>query len=123
MSTFGIIASEFASSDEYYVSEDEILMEWILADNYGPVDLDYQEHTVPAPEGYVFRCGSLYSKDSPDLEGLDASELKESADVSVGASENDKVLMLIESAMKSVTRREFAALNIPEDRTLEYLIY
>lgn len=122
MSAFGIIASEFASSDEYYVSEDETLLEWLLADNYGPID-DDRQHEVPAPEGYIFRCGSLYPKDSPDLKGLDESELKNTDYVSVGSSENDKALMLTEHAMKFVSRKEFIALDIPEDRTLEYQIY
>lgn len=123
MSAFGIIASEFASSDEYYVGNDETLLEWVLADNYGPLDVKYEQYTVPAPEGYLFRCGSLYPKNSLELEGLDESELADSADVTVGSPENDKALMLMSGAMKSVSRAEFVALNIPEDRTLEYMIY
>lgn len=122
MTAFGIVASEFAGSDEHYVSEDETLLEWLRAHNYGPLDEDRQ-HEVPAPEGYIFRCGSLYPKDSPELEGLDESELQDFDYVSFGSSENDKALMLTEYAMKFVTRKEFVALDIPEDRILEYFIY
>jgi hypothetical protein len=122
MSAFGIIASEFASSDEYYVSEDATLLEWLHANNYGPTDED-SLHSVPAPDGYIFKCGSLYPKDAVELKGLDESELKETEYVSSGSAENDKAMMLMEGAMKSVSRKEFTALNIPEDLTLEYQIY
>jgi hypothetical protein len=121
MTTFGIIASEFASSDEYYVSEDEILFEWLVANNYGDPEDNYRP--VPAPEGYIFKCGSLFSKDSPELKGLDESELKDVGWVSWGSSDNDKAIMLMDDAMPSVSRKEFVALNIPEDRIFEFQIY
>jgi hypothetical protein len=122
MTAFGIIASEFAGSDEYYVSEDETLLEWLLANNYGPLE-DNRQHAVPAPEGYIFKDGSLKPKDAPEIEGLNESELTDTDYVSFGSSENDKALMLLNGAMRYVTRKEFVALDIPEDRTLEYMLY
>lgn len=121
MTAFGIIASEFNGPDEHFVSEDEKLYEWLVANNYGLLEDD--DYPVPAPEGYVFRCGSLFLKDDPKIEGLDESELMDVYWVSVGSPENDKALCLLEGAMRYVTRKEFVALDIPEDRTLGYMLY
>jgi hypothetical protein len=121
MTAFGIIASEFNGPDEHYVSDDEKLYEWLVANNYGP--LEDSHYPVPAPEGYIFKCGSLFRKDDPELKGLDESELKDTEYVAIGSSENDKALCLLEGAMKSLTRKEFHALDLPEDRILEYMLY
>lgn len=121
MTAFGIIASEFNGPDEHYVSEDEGLYEWLVANNYGL--LEDSRYPVPAPEGYIFKCGSLFRKDDPEIKGLDESELKDIEWVSIGSPENDKALCLFESAMKSLTRKEFHALDLPEDRILEYFLY
>jgi hypothetical protein len=122
MALFGIITSEFGSSDEYYVCDDEEILEWILDNNYGTLDED-EQYPVPAPEGYIFRCSSVFRKDAKEIEGLDESELTDTEFVSYGSAENDKVLMLIEGILKPVARKEFFALELPDDRILEYMIY
>lgn len=121
MTAFGIIASEFNGPDEHYVSDDERLYEWLIANNYGK--LEDSSYPVPAPDGYVFKCGSLFRVDDPRIEDHDPSELADIEWVSIGSSENDKALCLLEAAMKSLTRKEFHALDLPEDRILEYFLY
>lgn len=122
MDTFGIRASELGDSDEHYIGEDPVLFEWLLSDNYEPSDID-SRHLVKAPEGYIFYKDSLYPVTSSEVKEDDGTNLSESAHVASGSSENDKALMLLEGAMKFVEAEEFNALNIDEDRILDYLIY
>jgi hypothetical protein len=122
MSTFGIRMSEFAGSDEHFVNEDDVLFDWLLANNYGPSDEDSM-FIVPAPAGYVFWKGKVIADNSPKLENVDASEISKSATVTSGSSENDKAIMLLEEAMSYVKRKAFYEIGISEDRILDYVIY
>ena len=122
MSTFGIRLSEFASSDAHYVCEDDVIFEWLAANNYGPSDQD-SLYTVPAPAGYVFWNGNVIADNSPKLENVDESELSKSSTVTYGSPENDKALMLLEEAMSYMKASSFYALGIDEDRILDYTIY
>jgi hypothetical protein len=122
MSTFGIRISEFGDSDKHFVCEDDVLFDWLLANNYGPSDEDSM-FIVPAPAGYVFWKGKVIADNSPKLENRDESELSKSATVTSGSAENDKALMLLEEAMSFMKRASFYALGLDEDRVLEYMIY
>lgn len=122
METFGIRASELGDSDEHYVGEDEVLFDWLLADNYEPSDRDTL-YLVKAPEGYVFYKDSLYPVGHAELEGKDGKSMSDSAYVTSGSSQNDKALMLMEGALKFMEPEEFDALNINEDRILDFLMY
>lgn len=117
MTAFGILTSEFGEGDEHYVGTDEVLLEWLLANNYEPSDRD-SNYLVKAPIGYKFYEGSLRAVDSPD--GGDSSD---SAYVSFSSPENDKALMLLEGAMTHLEPAEFYSLGIDEERILDYLIY
>lgn len=122
MSTFGIRTSEIGDSDEHYIAEDEILLEWLLANNYERSDRD-SCYVVKAPEGYAFYRNSLFPKNSSALEGLIDEDVTDSSYVSFGSPENDKALMLLEEAMENVEPSDFYALDLEEDRILDYLIY
>lgn len=119
MHIFGIRISEFGESDEHYVSDNAVLLDWLLTNNYEPSDRDSQ-YLVKAPEGYVFYRGSLIPNDSRDLEDEDTSDY---AYVTVGSPENDKALMLLDETMRHVEPADFDALGIEEDDVLDYMAY
>jgi hypothetical protein len=123
MDTFGIRASELGDSDEHYVGEDAALFDWLLADNYEPSDRGDSLYIVKAPEGYVFYKDSLYSTDSPEVKEGDGKNLSDFSYVTSGSSQNDKALMLLEGALKFMEPAEFEALDIDEERILDFLIY
>lgn len=120
--TFGMIAKEFAGSPEHYVSDEDVLFDWLIADNYTPSEQN-SRLMVPAPEGYVFWNDNLILKTSPKLVHVDNSELSESATVTIGSPENDKALMLIEEAVSYVKRATFYGIGIADDRIREFFIY
>lgn len=122
MTMFGIRAAEFGDSTEHFVGQDDVLFDWLVADNYGPSEQE-SLFTVQAPAGYVFWKGHLIAVNSPKLENVDASELNESSTVACGSPENDKALMLIEEALSYMKSKAFYALGIDEDRILDYQIY
>lgn len=122
MSTFGIRFSEFADSDEHFVGHDDVLFDWVLANNYELSDKD-SLYTVPAPVGYVFWKGSVISENSPKLENVDESKLSKYANVTSGSSENDKAIMLMGEALSYMKASAFYSLGISEDRILDYVIY
>lgn len=122
MTMFGIRFAEFGDDTEHFVGQDDVLFDWLVANNYGPAEWDTL-FTVQAPAGYVFWKGKLIAKDSPKLENVDESELDESSTVSCGSSENDKALMLMEEALSYMKSSSFYALGIDEDRILDYVIY
>lgn len=122
MSTWGITMAEFGDGTEHYVNEDDVLFDWVLADNYGPSDEDSM-FSVPAPAGYVFWNGNVIADNSPKLENVDKSELSDSALVTSGSSENDKAIMLLEEAMSYMKPKAFYSVGINEDRILDYVIY
>lgn len=122
MSVFGIRTSEFGSSDEHYIGEDNVLFDWLLANNYLPSERD-SHYLVPVPVGYKFYQGSLVPEDSPEADEGDEGTASDVAYVSFGSPENDKALMLLEGLMKHVEPDEFYALNIDDERILDYMIY
>lgn len=122
MTAFGIITSEFRESDQYYVSEDNVLFDWLLANNYLPSDRDSQ-YFVQAPVGYKFYQGSLVFEDSPETDEGNEGTARDVAYVSFGSPENDKAIMLLEGIMEYVERDEFYSLDIDTERILEYMIY
>lgn len=119
MDIFGVRISEFGESDEHYVSDSAVLLDWLLANNYEPSDRDSQ-YLVKAPEGYRFQRGSLFPKDSSDLEDEDIGDFSY---VTVGSPENDKALMLLDGSMRNVEPADFYALGIDEDNILDYMTY
>lgn len=122
MSTFGIRTEEFGDGDEHYIGEDEVLLEWLLANNYEPCEHE-SRYLVKAPVGYEFYKGALLPKSSPELEGVSEKDIRDSAYVSFGSPENDKALMLLEGAMTHLEAAEFDALGLDEERILDYHIY
>jgi hypothetical protein len=120
MSTFGIRTEEFGEGDEHYVGADEVLLDWLLANNYEPSDRD-SNYLVRAPDGYTFNRGSLVRKEESKLQT--SEDVSDFAYVSFGSPENDKAIMLLDGAMIHVKRAQFDALGIAEERILDYMIY
>lgn len=119
MSSFGIRASEFRGEVEYYVSEDEVLYQWLIADNFEPSIRDGQ-YIVRAPEGYVFGENGLVSEQSEEFKDLVDSSLTEY--VTVGSPANDKGLLAM-PAMEALDSADFYMLRTPEARIFEFVIY
>lgn len=117
MTLFGIRAHG-GDDDEHYVSEDNILWDWLVAKNYEPSGHD-SFYRVSAPAGYIFDCDNLYPMDDEEL----ANRTSSAAHVTVESSENDKAHMLMLCAMRYVQPAEFYALGIDEARIRDYLIY
>jgi hypothetical protein len=122
MIAFGIRTAEFGDSDQHYVGDDGSLFDWLISNNYEPSDRD-SLYLVKAPDGYLFYKASLFPEDSAEVQGDDGKNVSDSAYVTFGSPENDKALMLLEGAMRYVEPDEFYALNLAEDRILDYQIY
>lgn len=120
MSAFGIRASEFRGEVEFYSSEDEVLYEWLVADNFEPSVKDGR-YIVRAPEGYIFAEEGLIAEDSEEFKNLTDLSLTEL--ITVGSPENDKGLLLIRYAMQELDSVDFYMLRISEARILDLEIY
>jgi hypothetical protein len=108
MTAFGIITTE-DDNTEHYVGEDDVLWDWVHADNYEPAPAG--RHRVKAPEGYTFHQGNLFPK------GYDGDRDYESVTL-IGSPEKNKATMLL-VALRFVSPEEFSALNIEKSRIME----
>jgi hypothetical protein len=104
------------------VGEDGSLFDWLLANNYEPSDRE-SLYIVRAPDGYAFYKDSIYPEKSAEVTGDDGKNVSTFTYVTYGSPENDKALMLLEGAIRYVEPDEFYALNLDEDRILDYQIY
>lgn len=123
MSAFsvGVVHPALGECDRY-VGEDDVLFDWLVADNAEASDR--REVLVSAPEGYVFNEDSAMVKYEPSYGEVqevpnDYPAITQKAYVRSGPFLAGKVLlMLSESAdvLTYVEEEDFAALNIDESR-------
>ena len=121
MAIFGIRTSEFGDSDEHYACIDDVLFEWLLANNYSASERE-GHYLVPIPHGYKLYKGNLVPKAWLSQEQSAEAE-SDFVNVTVGSPENDKSLLLLEVAMRHMDPEEFETLDIDEERILDYMIY
>lgn len=121
MAIFGVRLSAFGDSDEHYASNDDVLFEWLLANNYSTSKLE-NHYLVPIPEGYKLFQGNIVPDTwlTPEQRNDAVSDF---VNVTVGSPENDKALLLLNVAMVPMESDAFEALNIDEERILDYMIY
>jgi hypothetical protein len=131
MKTFGIRMGEPGGSPNHYiaadnVSDDSVLFDWLTADNFEQTE-EFGTLNVLAPEGYIFEEEMLVPvSECTEEEVLSAadedSDFWVNAGVSTAYCDADKVRLLLEGVMKSVSRAEFYALKIPKRRVLDFII-
>lgn len=111
MTTFGIRAVKSGKLDEFYVGEEDVLFDWLVADNFEILSGD-KWFFLEAPDGYEFHEGNLFP-----VQGYDGGRKGEF--VSVSFAEGSKAQMLL-VALRSVSSEEFEALNIDPDRIIDF---
>lgn len=114
MSAFGIKVITQNAPDRYYVGEDDVLWDWLLADN---TDLYVSRPNwlmVPAPEGYAFHYGNMF----PVEELKDVDEFGRNILVWAKSAVADKADLMLET-LKQVSRDEFFAEKIPQSRIMD----
>lgn len=117
---FGIHVSG-SKEDEFYISEDEILWEWLNASvDQFPTEDGW--HRVTAPEGYVFRGMVLHKKGEPVREWIKDSPEKSSELLTPKNPHNDKA-HLVSPWMTTVHEMEFIEAGIPSVRIFEAQAY
>lgn len=131
MKTFGFSMSEPHDAPNYYiaednVSDDSVLFDWLVADNYQLSD-EVGVLTVLAPEGYLFRDEVLLPMSEFTEEEVRSAEDEDSdvwldCGVRTPYRDADKANYLLEGVMRRVSPAEFYALGIPEDRFLYFII-
>lgn len=132
MKTFGIRISEPNYPYNHYIAEntisdDSVLYEWLVADNYEEIDDYPSSFSVTAPEGYLFRdelllpLSEFTEEEIQSVEDEDSDVWKE-CHVRVPYREADKALTLLDGVMKMVTPEEFYSLGISEDRVPTFTI-
>lgn len=107
---FGIKAYICSSSPSYYVGEDDVLWDWLMADNAVPSGTSTTLQ-VPAPAGYEFR------RSLSDADNTDKHEV-----FYVGThSREDKACALL-LMLPSEGETEFEARNIDESRIMTVFV-
>lgn len=109
--TFGIITTEAVDNTvEHYVGEDDVLWDWLVADNYEPSVAGL--YIVKAPTGYTFHQTLLFPTE-------DYGQGRDRENVSlIGSSKVNKALLLLVS-LRFVSSKEFAESNIDPDRIID----
>lgn len=115
---FAIVTSEPAGSTEHYIGEDDVLWEWLQADNLEPVS-GVSLYRLQAPAGHVFYHGNLFPVE--DSKGYDGGG-RDTDFVSLGTGKEAKAVMLLLS-MRSVSPEVFTALNVGSERIIEIETY
>jgi hypothetical protein len=100
---FGIKAYICSSTPDYYLINEDGLLDWLLADNGRSSGLSNMR-LVPAPPGYEFRSNPLNGDDESIVEGLY---------VSVTSPRKDKACQLL-PILPRVEEAEFEALGLDE---------
>lgn len=113
MTAFGVRAIDFGKSDEFYMGEDEVLWDWLLADNYETYSGNL--FLVAAPAGYAFHQGYLFPVE--DYNGGKRVEV-----IHLSSLPSAKVQMLLVS-LRSVSPDDFHALKIDADRLITYFVH
>jgi hypothetical protein len=131
MKTFGFSMAEPHDPPNYYiagdnVSDDSVLFNWLVADNYQPSD-EVGMLTVLAPEGYLFSDGTLVPISELTEEEVKSADDEDSDvwrdfDVRIPYRDADKAHYLREGVMRMVSPAKFYALGISEDRFLYFTI-
>lgn len=114
MTLFGIRVTDFGESDEFYVGEDDVLFDWLVADNFEIVS-GGKWFFLEAPDGYAFHSGNVFP-----VQGYDGGRKGEF--LSLDSLRVAKAQMLL-VALRNVTPEEFDALNIGSDRIVNYLVH
>lgn len=105
MSSFGIKAYICSSIPSYYVGEDDVLWDWLMADNAAPSGLSSMLQ-VPAPAGYEFRQATS---------DVDIIDTPEGLYVGANSSRKDKACALI-LMLPHVEEADFESLGVNESR-------
>ena len=114
-STYGVEVSDFGDTS-YYLGNDEVLWDWAEAP-LPPFTEDTMEVSLPA--GYVLMEGEY---GEPLLaKGVPAAG-RTTVTVTIGSAYEDKIQVLT-SSMKSVSRREFDAAGLSDERIVETVAY
>lgn len=122
MVAFGIRNLEMVGEPSYYVGEDEVLWDWLLADN---VEGGYSGRSfVTAPEGYVFNSARAMVKYRPEYGEVHEfpnqfPHFSRKHFLRTGPVEAEKALMLMNEYANVLTyfdEADFKALQVSEDR-------
>lgn len=102
---FGIKAYICSFTPSYYVGDDDVLWDWLMADNAVPSDSSTMLQ-VPVPAGYEFRPAN------PELDETDTPEV---LSVGVNFTRRDKACALA-LMLPYVEEADFVALGLDESR-------
>jgi hypothetical protein len=114
MDMFGIRVAGNGEPDEFYVGNDAVLWDWLMADDYEPSPRSDLWLIVEAPVGYRFHYDNLF----PEAELMDADEMSRYSLVMTETARADKAHFLLET-LRSVEPVEFYSLGLDKSRILD----
>jgi hypothetical protein len=126
MAMFGVRDSKLSDNARFFVGEDDVLWDWLHADNVEPAD-NHGDRAVAAPVGYVFNSARALVKHLPSYG--DVRELPSAYPaftrrhyLRTGTPVPAKSFMLLSefaNVLTEVSAEDFEALQIDESRILD----